>query len=57
MIHSSSMDGDIVNQFQQPLKLQDDGRVHAIFPVVVVHVIDYESPLYTLSAREFLEKR
>lgn len=51
------MDGDIVNQFQQPLKLQDDGRVHAIFPVVVVHVIDYESPLYTLSAREFLEKR
>ena len=52
-----SFEGDIMNQFQQPLKLQDNGRIHIIFPVTVCHIIDSESPLYTLSASQFLEKR
>lgn len=52
-----SVEGDILNQFQHPLKLQDGGRIHVIFPVIVCHVIDESSPLYTLSASDFLEKR
>lgn len=48
---------DTMELLQYPLKLQDDGRVHIIFPVIVCHVIDEESPLYTLSASQFLEKR
>ncbi|XP_031618737.1 ATP-sensitive inward rectifier potassium channel 11-like [Contarinia nasturtii] len=53
----SSNNGDILNQFQYPLKLQDNGRVHIIMPVIVCHVIDRKSPLYNLSAPQFLEKR
>ncbi|XP_031619158.1 ATP-sensitive inward rectifier potassium channel 8-like [Contarinia nasturtii] len=53
----TSNDGDTVNQFQHLLKLQDDGQVHIIFPLIICHVIDDQSPLYTLSAKKFLEKR
>ncbi|XP_055295129.1 ATP-sensitive inward rectifier potassium channel 8-like [Sitodiplosis mosellana] len=53
----SSVEGDILNQFQHPIKLQDNGRIHIIFPVTVCHMIDSKSPLYTLSASQFLEKR
>lgn len=45
------------NQFQHQLKLQDDGKVLVLFPTIVCHLIDKNSPLYTLSAEEFLEKR
>lgn len=53
----SSVNGDLVDQFQHELKLQDDGQVLVLFPFIVCHVIDSESPLYTLSAEKFLEKR
>lgn len=53
----SSANGDLVDQFQHELKLQDDGQVFVLFPLIVCHVIDRESPLYTLSAEKFLEKR
>lgn len=32
------------------LKLVDDGRVNLIWPLVVVHVIDKESPFYTMDS-------
>lgn len=53
----SSTEGDILEQFQYPLKLQDEGQVHIIFPVIICHVIDESSPLYTLSASQLLTKR
>lgn len=53
----SSSEGDILEQFQYPLTLQDEGQVHIIFPVIICHVIDDNSPLYTLSASQLLTKR
>ncbi|XP_055295130.1 ATP-sensitive inward rectifier potassium channel 8-like [Sitodiplosis mosellana] len=53
----TSNEGDIFEHFQYPLKLHDEGQVHIIFPVIVCHVIDNSSPLYTLSASQLLTKR
>lgn len=53
----SSVDGVIVNQFQCSIKLEDDGQVHILYPITVCHVIDEESPLYNLSAKDLLKKR
>lgn len=57
MCFSSSIKGKSLNRFQHMLKLKDDGRVLVLFPLIVCHVIDDESSLYTLSAEHFLEKR
>lgn len=53
----STIDDREQNPFQHPLELEHDGRVHVIFPLTVCHVINSDSPLYELSAQDFLEKR
>lgn len=53
----SSSEGERLRQFQHSLKLENDGRVFLIFPTVLCHVIDAQSPLYDLSAKDLLEKR
>lgn len=53
----SSTNGDLVHQFQYSLKLEDDGQLLVLYPLTVCHVIDNESPLYNLSARDLLMKR
>lgn len=53
----SSIEGERLPQFQHSLKLENDGRVHLIFPTTLCHVIDEQSPLYDLSAKDLLEKR
>lgn len=53
----SSDEGEVLTHFQHPLRLQDEGRVLVIFPLIVSHVIDSQSPLYSLSAKDFLNKR
>lgn len=47
----------MLNQFQYPIKLEDDGQVHVLYPLTVCHVIDEKSPLYNLSAKDLLQKR
>ena len=53
----SSAEGEKLRQFQRTLKLENDGRVFLIFPTTVCHVIDENSPLYDLSAKDLLEKK
>lgn len=52
----SSVDGK-THLITYPLKLEDDGHVLAILPVIVCHVIDKDSPLYNVSAKQLLEKQ
>lgn len=47
----------MLRQFQHSLKLENDGRLFAIFPLTICHIIDSESPLYDLSAKDLLEKK
>lgn len=56
-INLSSNEGEKLRHFQHLLKLENGGRVFLIFPTVVCHVIDEQSPLYDLSAKDLLEKR
>lgn len=51
----STAEGEILQQYQQPLKLHEDGHVFIIFPLTVCHVIDSQSPFYHLSARDFVQ--
>lgn len=51
------MEGEILHQFQQTLKLDSNGRSFMLFPVIACHVIDQYSPLYDLSAKDLLEKK
>lgn len=54
---SSSTEFDSTNPYQHPLNLEDDGRILVLFPTIICHVIDSKSPLYTFSAKQFLENR
>lgn len=46
-----------MRQYQHLLKLENGGRSFLIFPTTMCHVIDADSPLYDLSAKDLLEKR
>lgn len=52
-----SLEGEILHQFQHPLKLENNGRLFMILPEIACHVIDQHSPLYDLSAKDLLEKK
>lgn len=56
ILHSSS-EGERLPYFEQSLQLANDGRVYLLYPTTVCHVIDAQSPLYDLSAKDLLEKR
>lgn len=46
-----SKEGEVIQESQEIMKLTDDGKVDLIWPVVVVHVIDKESPLYLMDSQ------
>lgn len=52
-----SIEGEKLKQFHHSLKLENNGRLFMIFPLTVCHVIDSQSPLYDLSAKDLLEKK
>lgn len=47
----------MLRQFQHTLKLENNGRLFAMFPLTICHIIDSSSPLYDLSAKDLLEKK
>lgn len=51
------MEGEVLRQFQHTLKLNNNGKLFALFPLTVCHIIDSTSPLYDLSAKDLLEKK
>lgn len=51
------MEGEMLRQFQHSLKLENNGRLFAVFPLTICHIIDNSSPLYDLSAKDLLEKK
>lgn len=53
----SSNKFNATNPYQYPLNLEDNGRILVLFPTIICHVIDSDSPLYTLSAKQFLMNR
>lgn len=53
----STAEGELLNDYQRPLKLEEDGDVFIIFPPIICHVIDSESPLYDYSAQDLLQRR
>lgn len=52
----SSAEGEILSDYLRPLSLEN-GDAFIIFPLIICHIIDSESPLYDLSAKDLLEKR
>ncbi|XP_053690809.1 G protein-activated inward rectifier potassium channel 3 [Sabethes cyaneus] len=53
-------EGEVLPFFQQNLEVSCDGgddRLMFIWPTIVVHKIDRESPLYSLSAQDMLRER
>lgn len=50
-------EGDKNHKHLRELKLENDGRYLVFWPQTVTHIIDRNSPLYDLSAKDLLEKR
>lgn len=53
-------EGEIIPFFQQNLKVGTDGeddKLMFIWPTTILHKIDQESPLYTLSAEDMAKER
>lgn len=52
-----SIEGEVVSHYQHQLKLENNGNVLVIFPIVFCHIIDEFSPLYQVSAMHMLDKK
>ncbi|XP_025837162.1 G protein-activated inward rectifier potassium channel 3 isoform X2 [Agrilus planipennis] len=56
----STTEGEILNYYQEELEISADGCAGDLFfiwPMTIVHVIDENSPLYHLTARDMLQER
>lgn len=52
-----SLEGEVIEKNESYMSLENDGRILLMWPVTVCHVIDRESPLFDISAKDLLEKR
>lgn len=46
-----SKEGEVIHESREMLKLVEEGKVNLIWPVIVVHVIDKESPFYHMDSQ------
>ncbi|XP_058451523.1 ATP-sensitive inward rectifier potassium channel 11-like [Malaya genurostris] len=52
-----SLEGELIEKHESTMKLENNGRILLMWPVTVCHVIDSESPLFDISAKDLLQKR
>ncbi|XP_062551427.1 ATP-sensitive inward rectifier potassium channel 11-like [Armigeres subalbatus] len=52
-----SLEGEVIEKNESYMKLENNGRILLMWPVTVCHVIDNESPLFDISARDLLVKK
>lgn len=52
-----SLEGEVIEKNESFMKLENNGRILLMWPITVCHVIDSESPLFDISAKDLLEKK
>ncbi|XP_039452749.1 ATP-sensitive inward rectifier potassium channel 11-like isoform X1 [Culex pipiens pallens] len=52
-----SLEGELIEKYESSMKLENKGRILLFWPLTVCHVIDCDSPLFDISAKDLLEKR
>ncbi|XP_055543227.1 ATP-sensitive inward rectifier potassium channel 11-like isoform X2 [Wyeomyia smithii] len=52
-----SLEGELIEKHESYMKLENGGRILLMWPVTVCHVIDSESPMFDISAKDLLQKR
>ncbi|XP_058815610.1 ATP-sensitive inward rectifier potassium channel 11-like [Topomyia yanbarensis] len=52
-----SLEGELIEKHESVMQLENNGRILLMWPVTVCHVIDSDSPLFDISAKDLLQKR
>ncbi|XP_065081291.1 ATP-sensitive inward rectifier potassium channel 12-like [Ochlerotatus camptorhynchus] len=52
-----SLEGEVIEKNESYMNLENDGRILLMWPVTICHLIDHESPLFDVSAKDLLEKK
>ncbi|XP_055597653.1 ATP-sensitive inward rectifier potassium channel 12 isoform X2 [Uranotaenia lowii] len=52
-----SLEGELIEKHESYMKLENQGRILLMWPVTICHVIDRDSPLFDVSAKDLLQKK